>query len=378
MIPLSVPNVSGREWEYVKDCLDTGWISTAGSYVSRFEEEFAKRVGSEGAVSLMNGTSALHLSLKAVGVQSGELVVIPNVTFVATANAVSYLGADPVLVDVEESHWQMDLKLLEEYLRFDCERKGEELFEKLSMRRVAAILIVHLQGGMCDIHKLKGLCDEFGLPLVEDAAEALGSTIEGRCAGTIGRVGCFSFNGNKIISTGGGGMVVSDDAALIKTIRHLATTAKTDPLRYYHDQVGYNYRMVNVLSAIGLAQLESLDTFIAKKRSIADFYRTNLSDVGDIGFQKILPNVESNEWLFTVRTSKSTDLIEFLNKEGVMSRPFWFPMSKLPMYETSRYVSNADTSSILHTEGVSIPCSTSITERELSEVVRKIKYFFAR
>ena len=377
MIPLSVPNLSGREIEYVTKCLETGWISTAGEFVSRFESEFAVKLGVDDAVSTVNGTAALHLGLRLLGVEAGDLVVVPNVTFVASANAIKYLGADPVLLDIDPQSWQMNLDLLERFLKVDCRIDDDQVVrERISGRRVSAVMAVHVQGHMCDMTCLTGICDGFGLPLIEDAAEALGATYDGKPAGTFGDIGCFSFNGNKIMSTGGGGMLISKSATTLEHARHIATTAKTDPLRYHHDEVGYNYRLVNVLAAIGVAQLEQLENFIESKRSIAHLYEKELVGVGDIDFQVSSGLVSPNHWLFTVTTEKMEELLATLNNNGVMSRPFWAPMNTLPMYADSTYVHDGDVSRRIHKKALSIPCSTNLSSNDQWAVINEIKRFF--
>ena len=377
MIPLSVPNLSGNEIKYVTECLETGWISTAGEFVSRFESEFADILEVSDAVSTMNGTAALHLGLQLLGVGAGDLVAMPNVTFVASANAISYLNAEPVLIDIDRESWQMDLGLLERFLRSDCFLdKDLSVLERRSGRRVAAIMAVHLQGHMCDMNRLKTLCHEFKIPLIEDAAEALGATFEGKPAGTFGDVGCFSFNGNKIMSTWGGGMLVAQDPATIQLARHISTTAKTDPLRYYHDDIGYNYRMVNLLAAVGVAQLEQLNGFIKAKSRIAQVYEKELQTVGDIGFQSSASVVKPNHWLFTITTKKMESLLVFLNRSGIMSRPFWTPMNMLPMYSECIYVSDQEISASIHRQALSIPCSTNLSNKDQWTVIRQIQKFF--
>ncbi len=377
MIPLSLPNLNGKEWEYVKECLDTGWISTAGSFVDRFETEFANYLGVDGAVSVVNGTSALHISLQLLGVKNNDLVIMPNVTFVASANAVSYLGADPILIDIDQSSWQMDLDLLESFLSTDCKLdKSDSLIHKETSRKISALMIVHVQGNICDMDRLLAICNDYNLPVLEDAAEALGSKYKGKYAGTLGNIGCFSFNGNKIMSTGGGGMIISHNSDCLKKAKHLTTTAKRDSLTYFHDEVGYNYRLVNVLAALGVAQLEQLDTFLASKRNIALFYKDNLNSVGDIGFQLALDSVESNEWLFTITTSSMQELLDYLNTNEVMSRPFWIPMNQLPMYSNKIYINFNDVSANVHKTALSIPCSTNILESDLEKVVHTIKSFY--
>lgn len=377
MIPLSLPNLAGKEWEYVKQCLDTGWISTAGSFVDRFELEFTKYLDVNGAVSVVNGTSALHISLQLLGVQNNDLVIMPNVTFVASANSISYLGADPLLIDIDKNSWQMDLDLLENFLSTDCViDSSKTLLHKQTSRKISALMIVHVQGNICDMDRLLAICNDYNLPVLEDAAEALGSKYKGQYAGTLGDIGCFSFNGNKIMSTGGGGMIVSQNSEYLKQAKHLTTTAKRDSLTYFHDEVGYNYRLVNVLAALGVAQLEQLDSFIASKTNTASYYKDNLKGFGDIGFQLVHDNVEPNEWLFTITTASMQELLDYLNTNGVMSRPFWIPMNQLPMYSNKIYINLNDVSASVHSSALSIPCSTNITENDLEKVVSTIKSFF--
>tara|TARA_Y100000748_G_scaffold275197_1_gene250796 strand:+ start:5518 stop:6657 length:1140 start_codon:yes stop_codon:yes gene_type:complete len=377
MIPLSVPNISSEELENVKNCIETGWISSAGSYVDEFEEKFSEYLGIHDSVSTVNGTAALHLSLKILGVKKNDLVIMPNVTFVASANAISYLGANPILIDISEDDWQMDISLLDHFLSKQCQKnKDGDLIHLKSSRRISALMIVHVQGNICDMDKLLYICNKYNLPVLEDAAEALGSSFKNNFAGTMGHMGCFSFNGNKIISTGGGGMIVSSNPDFIKKAKHLSTTAKVDSLTYYHDDIGYNYRLVNILAAIGLAQLEKLDTFKEKKIQIASRYRENLTGIGDIGFQKIKSDVISNEWLFTITTKSMQKLLSYLNSNNVMSRPFWIPMNELPMYSECLYISSKNISSYVHQRALSIPCSTGITDDQMGEVIEKVKLFF--
>ena len=379
MIPLSLPNLAGKEWEYVKECLDTGWISTAGSFVDRFEAEFAKYLEVDGAVSVVNGTAALHIALQLLGVETNDLVIMPNVTFVASANAISYLGASPLLIDIDKNSWQMDLDLLESFLSTDCKLDSSKTLVHIeTSRKISALMIVHVQGNICDMDRLLAICNDYNLPVLEDAAEALGAKYKGQYAGTLGDIGCFSFNGNKIMSTGGGGMIVSDNSEHLKRAKHLTTTAKRDALTYFHDEVGYNYRLVNVLAALGVAQLEQLDGFIASKLDTARYYRDNLKGIGDIGFQLVQDGVEPNEWLFTITTSSMQELLAYLNNNGVMSRPFWTPMNKLPMYSDNLYINNSDVSASVHGTALSIPCSTNISESDLEKVVSNIKIFFDR
>jgi len=372
-IPLSVPNIAGNEWKYVKDCLDTGWISSVGSYVTQFEEMVAGFAGAKYGVAAVNGTAALHISLLLSGVKRDDYVILPNLTFVASANSIKYLGAEPLLIDADPDLWQMDLDLLEEFLENETDEKNGELIYIKDGRRIGAIMPVHILGNMCDMDRFLAIVKKYPLPIVEDATEALGTTYKGKSAGTFSPLACFSFNGNKIISTGGGGVIVTDDEALAKHAKHLTTTAKASPDEYYHDEVGYNYRLVNVLAAIGVGQMELLPSFIKRKRECVDFYKRELAGIGDIRFQKELPGVETNGWLFTIQTDKQKQLLDHLNANKILSRRFWMPMNKLPMYRDCVYVQKKDTSDYIYNTCLSIPSSTSITDDELVIVVHEIK-----
>jgi perosamine synthetase len=376
VIPLSIPNLKGNEWKYVKDCLDTGWISSVGSYVNKFEEAVAGYAGAAHGVAVMNGTSALHTCLHLLGAGSGDYVLIPNVTFVATANAVSYTGAEPILVDADPDNWQMDLDLLESFLAEETETVDGALRLQADGRPIKAVMPVHIQGSMGDMDRFMEIVAPYPLPVVEDATEALGTSFQGRSAGTFGRMGCFSFNGNKIISTGGGGVIVTDDETLAQRAKHLSTTAKVDPLRYVHDELGFNYRLVNVLAAIGVAQMEQLDNFVARKKEVAAYYRSQLSGVGDIRFQEIPEAVDYNGWLFTIRTARQQGLLTFLNEHKILSRPFWTPMNKLPMYSGCRYAHRNDHSDQILRTCLSLPCSSGISDEELEIVSSAVKCFF--
>ena len=372
-IPLSVPNIAGNEWKYVKDCLDTGWISSVGSYVTQFEEMVAGFAGAKYGVAAVNGTAALHISLLLSGVKRDDYVILPNLTFVASANSIKYLGAEPLLIDADPDLWKMDLDLLEEFLENETDEKNGELIYIKNGRRIGAIMPVHILGNMCDMDRFLAIVKKYPLPIVEDSTEALGTTYKGKSAGSFSPLACFSFNGNKIISTGGGGVIVTDDETLAKHAKHLTTTAKASPDEYYHDEVGYNYRLVNVLAAIGVGQMELLPSFIKRKKECVAFYKRELAGVGDIRFQKELPAVETNGWLFTIQTDKQKQLLDHLNANKILSRRFWMPMNKLPMYRDCVYVQKKDTSDYIYNTCLSIPSSTSITDDELAIVIREIK-----
>jgi len=373
VIPLSVPNIAGNEWKYVKDCLDTGWISSVGSYVTQFEQMVADFAGAKFGVAAVNGTAALHIALLLSGVKQGDYVILPNLTFVASANSIKYVGAEPLLIDADPSYWQMDLDLLEEFLSTETSQKNGELIYTKNGRRIGAIMPVHILGNMCDMDRFQSIVEKYPLPVVEDATEALGTHYKNKHAGTFSHMGCFSFNGNKIISTGGGGVIVTDDEALAKKARHITTTAKASTDEYYHDEVGYNYRLVNVLAAIGVGQMELLPSFIKRKKDVVAFYKSQLSGVADIRFQQELPDVKSNGWLFTIQTGQQQKLLDHLNAQKILSRRFWMPMNKLPMYKDCLYIQKKDEADHIYNTCLSIPSSTSITDEQLEIVVKEVK-----
>jgi len=381
MIALSLPFIKGNEWKYVKDCLDTGWISSAGSYVNQFEEQVAKFAGAKYGIACMNGTAGLHIAQVLLNIGSGHHVIAPNITFIATLNAINYSGAEPILVDVNPSNWQMDLDLLESWLEEDtyqAKRDGQVLtIYRQTGKVIKAIMPVHVLGNMGDMDKLLRIAERFNLEIIEDSTEALGSFFREKHAGTFGKIGVFSFNGNKIISTGGGGVIVTDDEDIAKRAKHLTTQAKVSALEYIHDEIGYNYRLVNVLAAIGVAQMEQFPDFLQRKRDMDLFYRKELAGVGDIEFQQVSQDVQANCWLFTFKTSKMRDLLDFLNKNGVQSRPFWMPMNQLEMFKENPYITKHNNSAHIYETCISIPSSAGITKEELFEVVDKIKKFFA-
>lgn len=376
MIPLSVPHLAGNEWKYVKDCLDTGWISSVGSYVNRFEEQMAQFTGAKYAVACMNGTTALQVCQRLIGVEAGDYVIIPNITFIATANAVAYMNAEALLMDVDPATWQMDLDLLEGFFRIETIQKEGKCYSKKDGKRIACLMPVHVLGNVANMERMMSIANEFNVSVIEDSTESLGSYYKGQHTGTFGVMGCFSYNGNKIISTGGGGMIVTNDEQLAKRAKHLTTQAKIHPEEYIHDEIGYNYRLVNILAAVGVAQMEQLPDFLQQKKHIAEFYRKELSGVGDISFQVVEENVKVNEWLFTIKTKHSRALLEALKKADVMSRPFWMPMNQLNMFKNNWYYTVADQSNGVYQDCLSIPCSTGISDADLSLVVSVIKEYY--
>lgn len=376
MIPLSVPNLSGNEWKYIKECLDTNWVSSVGSYVDKFEKSLAEFTGASFAVSTVNGSAALHISMLLAGVVQNDYVIIPNITFVASANTITYLKASPILIDVDINTWQMDLALLEKYLQEKTELKNNSCYLKENSRRIKAIMPVHVLGNMCDMDKLVQIAQKFCLSIVEDATESLGSYYKRKHSGTFGLFGCVSFNGNKIITTGGGGMILTNDEKLAKKAKHITTQAKSDPFEYIHDDIGYNYRLVNILAAMGVAQMEQLPGFLARKKEYADRYNNELKDIPGFAPQKISDHVNPNNWLQTFKFANTSGLMKHLTQRGIQVRPFWVPMNKLSMFKGEIYVTENNISEAVYKTCVSLPCSTNLSNEEQSSVINAIKSFY--
>jgi len=376
MIPLSVPNLAGNEWKYIKECLDTNWVSSVGSYVSQFEQKVAEFCKVKKAIATSNGTLALHLSLMLAGVARNDLVILPNITFVAPANAIKYLGADPVLIDVDVETWQIDLDLLSKFLESATSIVSDRCIHKKSGKKISAILPVHVLGNMCDMDTLMQLAAHYHIPIVEDSTEALGSYYREKHAGSFGLLGCLSFNGNKIITTGGGGMILCDDEELGKKAKHLTTQSKASSTEYYHDEVGYNYRLVNILAAMGVAQMEQLDGFLKRKKQITNTYNDFFKNVPGALPQKINADVNTNHWLYTIVVPNQPEVRKYLLENGVEVRPLWVPMNRLPAFINDTYVSENDISYRLYKTCLSLPCSTGLTNEEQLEVIDLLRRFY--
>ena len=335
-VALHEPSFEGNEWAYVKDCLDTGWVSSAGTYVERIERLTADACGAAHGIAVVNGTAGLHAALLAVGVGPGDAVICPALTFIATANAISYCGAAPLFVDSDAATGGIDAVKLADLLKNDCTPEPNGLIHKASGRRITAILPVHLFGHPADMTALDTLAREFSLPIVEDAAEALGSRYRGRGCGSLGTAGVISFNGNKTVTTGGGGVITTNDDALAARLKHLTTTARL-PDRWWfdHDAVGYNYRMPNINAALGCAQLELLSTFIARKRGLAARYADLFSNIDGVATFTEPAGCESNFWLNALLFENADSRDRFLtltNDAGIQTRPCWRLMPDTSVY----------------------------------------------
>ncbi|WP_029008251.1 LegC family aminotransferase [Azospirillum halopraeferens] len=336
-LPLHEPVFAGREWDYVKDCLDTGWVSSVGAYVDRFERMLSQRAGDAHAVAVVNGTAALHVALMLAGVRTGDEVLVPALTFVATANAVAYCGALPHFVDSGPATLGLDPEALAAWLDETAERRDGACVNRRTGRRIAAVVPMHVFGHPVDMDGLAAVAGPRGIPIVEDAAESLGSLCRGRPTGGLGTIGTFSFNGNKIITAGGGGAIITADADLARRARHLTTTAKTaHPWAYEHDCVGFNYRLPNLNAALGCAQLEQLDGFIAAKRSLAAAYREALAGIPGVTFVDEPEGCRSIYWLNAVLVPDAAArdaLLAATHAEGLLTRPAWGLMHRQPMYD---------------------------------------------
>jgi len=373
-ITLSVPEIRGNEWLYVKECLDTGWVSSVGSYVDRFEKMIAETCGVANAVATASGTAALHVALQLAGVGPDDEVLLPTLTFIAPANAIRYLGARPLIMDVDPHYWQIDPQKVHDFLTAECVYRDGKLHNKVSGRQVRAILPVHLLGHPCDMDPLVELANRFELNIIEDATESLGSTYRGHPTGGIGTIGCLSFNGNKIITTGGGGAIITNSELLAKRARYLTTQAKDDPFEYIHHEVGYNYRLTNVQAAVGLAQLERLPSYVAAKRKTTEIYNAHFSNVAGLTLPKEAEWAHSNCWLYAVLISaksfgeSSRELSQRLKIASIETRPFWRPVHRqVPYLDCQSY--KIEVADRLYEQGISLPCSVGLTREQQDRVI---------
>lgn len=357
-IPLHEPKFLGNEKRYLNECIDSTFVSSVGKYVDKFEQIFAEYTGAKYAVATVNGTSALHISLLLAGVEREDEVITQPLTFIATCNAISYCGAKPVFVDVDRDTMGLSPKSLKEFLKENCEVKEGKCINKSSKRVVKACVPMHTFGHPCRIDEIKEICDAWSIALVEDAAESLGSFYKGKHTGTFGKLGAFSFNGNKIITSGGGGVIVTDDETLAKRAKHLTTTAKIPhPYEYVHDETGYNYRMPNINAALLVAQMEQLEKFLANKRETAKEYEKFFATIEGIDFIKEPKNASSNYWLNAVLLKDKEARDAFLketNSKGVMTRPIWKLMNELKMFKNMQ-CANLDNAKYLEQRVVNIP-----------------------
>lgn len=379
-IPLSVPNLGGNEAKYVSHAVETEWVSTVGSYVSDFEQSLAGYVQAEGAVACQSGTAGLHVALLTCGVKADNMVIVPTLTFIATVNPVRYIGAEPAFMDCDDSLC-MDPEKLEQFCAEECEFRSETLYHKETGRRVAAVMVVHIFGNMADMERILEIAGQYHLTVIEDATEALGTRytqgrLKGKFAGTLGDMGVYSFNGNKIITTGGGGMIVSATPERLAHAKHLTTQAKSDELYYTHDEVGYNYRLTNLQAAMGLAQMEQLEQFIAVKEKNYQIYKDGLKGL-PLELLRFRDGTRSNRWFYGLYCKEEypqtrDTLISRLLEMGVQTRPIWGLIHhQLPYQGSIAYRIEKALDFWQHV--VNIPCSSNLSEEDANYVLECLR-----
>lgn len=370
---LSVPNFSGKELDFVTKAVESEWVSTAGKYIEDFEKNIAEYLNISHSAACQSGTAGLHLALKVCGVEANDLVLVPTLTFVASINPVKYLNADPVFMDCDDS-LTIDPQKIEQFCKTQCYIKNNTLIHLGTKRIVRAVVVVHVFGNIAGMSEIMEIAKRYHLKVIEDAAEALGSKFiegkyKGKFAGTIGDIGVYSFNGNKIITTGGGGMIVSNSTEYIAKCKHLSTQAKSDALYFDHDEIGFNYRMTNIQAALGLAQLEQLENFIEKKR--VNYERYCEEGINLLPFRK---NIRSNFWFYSFISKNRDQLIKYLWDEGIQTRPVWKLIHTLKPYENCMAY-KIEKAKDYYKLIVNLPCSSGMSNAEVQYVAKKIKFF---
>lgn len=378
-IPLSVPNLKGNEIKYVTKVLEDEWVSTAGEMIDIFEKDIENYVHVDKACAVQSGTAGLHLALLALGIEKGEEVIVPTLTFIAAVNPVKYVNAEPIFMDCDDSLCIDPIKL-KTFFEENCDFDGEVLTNKMTKSRIKAIIVVHVFGNLADMEKIMELAHIYKLKVIEDATEALGTYCQtgkykGSYAGTIGDIGVYSFNGNKIITTGGGGMVVSNNVTLLEHVKHLSTQAKADTLRFIHDEVGYNYRMTNVQAAMGIAQLEQIETFIESKKRNYELYKKELTTdiLSIIDFRS---DIRPNYWFYSLNLQKANicydEIMLMLQKQNIQTRPIWALIHNSNMYQDNECY-KIDKAYEYQKSILNLPCSTNLSEKDVMIVIKQIK-----
>ncbi|MGJ9459047.1 DegT/DnrJ/EryC1/StrS family aminotransferase [Oceanobacillus sp. CF4.6] len=371
-IYLSPPHLSGKEEYYITEAFETNWIAPLGPNVDAFEKEITEMVGAEDAVAVSSGTAAIHLALSLLGVSRGDKVFCSTLTFVASANPILYQGAEPVFIDSEPETWNMSPKALKKAFQ---EAVQEDQLPK-------AVIVVHLYGQSAKMDELLMLCNQYGVPIIEDAAESLGTTYKGKASGTFGKFGVFSFNGNKIITTSGGGMLVSNDTEALKQARFLASQARDPAPHYQHSMVGFNYRMSNLLAGVGRTQLQVLINRVIARRSIFDIYYHALKELPGFNFMQELEETEMNRWLTTLTIDETVagvtpkELLEALNRENIEARPVWKPLHLQPLFKGARYYAHGKNNHVAETlfkTGICLPSGSNLSGKQQMRVIKCIR-----
>lgn len=376
-IPLSVPYLAGNEAKYLQECVTTNWVSSVGPFVDRFEQTLATELQSKFAVATVNGTAALHIALLVAGVKPGDEVLVSDMTFIASVNAVRYAGAEPVFVDIEPDYLQMDVALVADFLDDQCVTRDGQCCNRATGRRIAAIVPVDVLGHPVDMDALNAVARRHQIPVVEDAAESLGGYYKNRPCGGLADIGCLSFNGNKTFTAGGGGMVVTNNEAWARHARHLATQAKSDPAEYIHDEIGYNYRLTNIQAAVGCAQIENKELYITNKRRIAARYQAAFAGRTGLRFVGESPDATSSFWLNTVLVDAEQfgmdcrGLRQKLREARIDSRPLWQPIHLNAPYRQYQRL-GGDRSERAYQQALSLPSSVNLTEADQDRVIQTV------
>ena len=375
-IPLSAPSLKGKEWEYVKECIDTEWVSSAGKYVDLFEKKIAKYTGSKYAIACVNGTSALQVSLRLAGVQPGDEVIVPTLTFIAPVNAIAYNGGNPIFMDADR-FYNIDIEKTISFINKETTFNNGFTYNKKTKKRISAILPVHVWGNAAQLNELVPLCDERNIVIVEDASESLGSfykegNFKGKHTGTIGKLGCLSFNGNKIITAGGGGMIITNDRGLAEKARYLTTQAKDDPVLYIHDEIGYNFRLTNIQAALGVGQLEQLPLFLQQKKIINQKYKKAINQISGLTLSKTPSYADNNCWLNVLQVQKNykidrDSLIKKFKNNGIESRSAW-QLNHLQLPYINYYSYKIDKAPKLIQKSICIPSSADLSDIQIMNI----------
>ena len=376
-IPLSVPYLNGNEWKYVKECLDTNWVSSAGKFVDLFEQNICKYTGSKYAVACVNGTAALHISLILAGVGSGDEVIVPTLTFIAPINTVKYVGAEPIFMDADK-YYNIDISKTIDFINNETNYKDGYTYNKHSGKRITAIIPVHVFGNPVNLEPLIAVCQKKNIKVIEDATESLGAyynrgVLSNKNCGTVGDIGCYSFNGNKIITTGGGGMIVTDNEYYAERAKYLTTQAKDDEIKYIHKEVGYNYRLTNVQAAIGVAQLEQIEKFIEIKKRNYEIYKNNLQRIPGLSLGETPEYAEANYWFYALKIDEqgfgnnSNEVFQHLKGNNIQVRPVWH-LNHLQKPFTKNVTYKIENAYELHKRTLNLPCSISLSRNDILKI----------
>ena len=384
MINLSVPNLSMDILDNLKECLESGWVSTGGRFIPEFETKVKNYMKTKFAAGVQSGTAGLHMSLQVLGVQRDEEVFVPTLTFIAAVNPTTYLGASPIFIDCDDSLCMDPIKL-EKFCSEECDFREGVLVNKKTNKKIRALVIVHVFGNMADMEKIMDIAKRYNLKVLEDATEALGTyytegRYKGKYAGTIGDIGVLSFNANKIITTGGGGMVVGDNEELVEKVRFLSSQAKKDTLYFIHDEIGYNYRMLNLQAALGTSQIDQLESFIETKIKNYKIYKEELKKIEGLEILPFVEGIRANHWFYSLKIDKEKygigrdELLQKLVDAGIQTRPIWGLIHQQKPYSTCQNY-EIEKALYYYDRILNLPCSSNLTEKEVYQVIEKIREF---